>query len=199
ITAGDRTRIISAFSSLKNKEEGLSSSFNILKYSFGADLTPSDSLGPVEKSTNISKALARINEICTGTKTAVVLFSDGNQTIGEDYEFYGKQQKFPVYPVVLGDTTRYDDIAISQINANKYAFFKNKFPLEVFIAYDGKEKVSSELQVLVDGKLAYREMVSLSNISNTRIVSTLIEASTVGMKNIRVTIAPLPNEKNTVN
>src|SRR5690606_14413256 len=57
----------------------------------------------------------------------------------------------------------------------------------------------SELQVLVDGKLAYREMVSLSNISNTRIVSTLIEASTVGMKNIRVTIAPLPNEKNTVN
>ena len=199
IRAGDRTQVISAFSSLKNKEEGLSSSFNILKYSFGADLIHSDSLGPVEKSTNISKALARINEIFTGTKTAVVLFSDGNQTIGEDYEFYGKQQKFPVYPVVLGDTTRYDDIAISQINTNKYAYLKNKFPLEIFIAYDGKEKVSSELRILVDGKPVYKEKVSLSNISNTKIISAHIEAGTVGMKNIRAIIDPLPNEKNTVN
>ncbi|WP_251795724.1 MULTISPECIES: VWA domain-containing protein [unclassified Arenibacter] len=199
ITARDRAQVISSLSSIRNNTKGLSQSFNILNYSFGVDLTHSDSLGPVEKSTNISKALSRINEIFTGTKTAVVLFSDGNQTIGQDYEFYGKQQKFPIYPVVLGDTTRYDDITISQINANKYAFLKNKFPLEVFIAYEGKEEVSSELQVLVDGKLAYREMVALSNISNTKIISTHIEASTGGMKNIKVIIAPLPNEKNTVN
>jgi len=199
MTSEDKTQVISNFSSLRSTLESLSENFNILNYRFGADLSNSDSLSLTEKSTNISKALASLNEIFTGTNTAVVLFSDGNQTIGEDYEFYGKRQKFPIYPVALGDTTKYEDISISQINANRYAFLRNKFPLEVFISYDGKEKVSSELRVFVDNKLVYKEKVSLSNISNTKIVSTLIEASTVGIKNIKVIIAPLPKEKNKVN
>lgn len=199
MTSEDKAKVISDLSSLKNKMESSSESFNILNYRFGAELSNSDSLGFTEKSTNISKALAGLNEIFTGTNTAVLLFTDGNQTIGEDYEFYGKRQKFPIYPVVLGDTTKYDDISISQINANRYAFLKNKFPLEVFISYDGKEEVSSELQVFVDDKLVYKEKISLSNISNTKIVNTPIEASTVGIKNIKVIVPPLPNEKNTAN
>lgn len=199
MTSEDKAKVISDLSSLKNKMESSSESFNILNYRFGAELSNSDSLGFTEKSTNISKALAGLNEIFTGTNTAVVLFTDGNQTIGEDYEFYGKRQKFPIYPVVLGDTTKYDDISISQINANRYAFLKNKFPLEVFISYDGKEEVSSELQVFVDDKLVYKEKISLSNISNAKIVNTQIEASTVGIKNIKVIVPPLPNEKNTAN
>lgn len=199
MTSEDKTQVISDLSSLKNNVGSLSENFNILNYRFGADLSNSDSLSLTEKSTNISKALASLNEIFTGTNTAVVLFSDGNQTIGEDYEFYGKRQKFPIYPVVLGDTTKYEDIAISQINANRYAFLKNKFPLEVFISYDGKEKVSSELQVFMDDKLVYKEKVSFSNVSNTKIVSTQIEANSVGMKNIKVAVTPLPNEKNKVN
>lgn len=199
MTSEDKAKVISDLSSLKNKMESSSESFNILNYRFGAELSNSDSLGFTEKSTNISKALAGLNEIFTGTNTAVLLFTDGNQTIGEDYEFYGKRQKFPIYPVVLGDTTKYDDISISQINANRYAFLKNKFPLEVFISYDGKEEVSSELQVFVDDKLVYKEKISFSNISNTKIVNTQIEASTVGIKNIKVIVPPLPNEKNTAN
>ncbi|TQO36535.1 hypothetical protein GQ41_1113 [Arenibacter algicola] len=199
MTSEDKAKVISDLSSLKNKMESSSESFNILNYRFGAELSNSDSLGFTEKSTNISKALAGLNEIFTGTNTAVLLFTDGNQTIGEDYEFYGKRQKFPIYPVVLGDTTKYDDISISQINANRYAFLKNKFPLEVFISYDGKEEVSSELQVFVDDKLVYKEKISFSNISNAKIVNTQIEASTVGIKNIKVIVPPLPNEKNTAN
>ena len=199
MTSEDKAKVISDLSSLKNKMESSSESFNILNYRFGAELSNSDSLGFTEKSTNISKALAGLNEIFTGTNTAVLLFTDGNQTRGEDYEFYGKRQKFPIYPVVLGDTTKYDDISISQINANRYAFLKNKFPLEVFISYDGKEEVSSELQVFVDDKLVYKEKISFSNISNTKIVNTQIEASTVGIKNIKVIVPPLPNEKNTAN
>jgi hypothetical protein len=199
ITPVDKARAISNVSSLKNDAVTLSNSFNIIHYSFGEDLTDSDSLDLTENSTNISKALASLNEIFTGTNTAVVLFSDGNQTIGEDYEFYGQRQKFPVYPIVLGDTTKYDDLIISQVNANKYAFLKNRFPLEVFVSYNGKAEVSSDLQVFVEGKLVYQEKVSLSHSSNTKIISTQIEASSVGMKNIRVVIAPLPNEKNKVN
>ena len=174
-----KAQAISHFSFLKDKVESLSDNFNIFTYKFGGELSNSDTLGLTEKSTNISKALAGLNEIFTGTTTAVILLSDGNQTIGEDYEFYGKRQKLPIYPVVLGDTTKYDDLAISQINTNKYAFLKNKFPLEVFISYDGKEEVSPELKVFMDDNLVYKEKVALSNVSNTKIINTQIEANTV--------------------
>tara|TARA_R110000868_G_scaffold36074_3_gene128458 strand:+ start:7866 stop:9902 length:2037 start_codon:yes stop_codon:yes gene_type:complete len=195
----DRSEVITNLALFKNNASSLSEKFNIVNYNFGADLTDFDSLPFTEKSSNISKALSSLNEIYTGSNTAIILFTDGNQTIGEDYEFYGKRQKFPIYPIVLGDTTKYDDILIRQVNTNKYAFLKNKFPLEVFISYDGRNDISSELQILIDGKLAYKEKVSLSSKSNTKIVSTQLEASTVGIKNIKVIIAPLPNEKNKVN
>ena len=42
------------------------------------------------------------------------------------------QENTSVFPVVLGDTTTVLDLKINQINVNKYAFLKNKFPVEVF-------------------------------------------------------------------
>ncbi|MCM4152502.1 hypothetical protein DHD05_12940 [Arenibacter sp. N53] len=199
ITPEDKSQVISNLASLKNKASPLSEKFNIVNYNFGADLTDFDSLSLTEKSTNISKALSSLNEIYTGSNTAVVLFSDGNQTIGEDYEFYGKRQKFPIYPIVLGDTTKYDDILIRQVNTNKYAFLKNRFPVEVFISYEGQKDIDSELQILIDGKLTYKEKVSLTAKSNSKIINTQLEAGSVGIKNIKVIIAPLTNEKNKVN
>ncbi|WP_239986473.1 MULTISPECIES: VWA domain-containing protein [Arenibacter] len=198
ITTQDKSQVSANLTSLKNNDF-LSERFNIVNYNFGADLSLTNVLSLTEKSTDISKALSGLNEIYSGSNSAIVLFSDGNQTIGEDYEFYGKRQRFPIYPIVLGDTTKYDDLLIHQVNTNKYAFLKNKFPIEVFISYDGQEDISSELQILIDGKLTYKEKVSLSSLSNTKIISTQLEASTVGVKNIKVVIAPLPNEKNKVN
>lgn len=198
ISTQDKSQVSANLASLKNNDF-LSERFNIVNYNFGADLSLTDVLSLTEKSTDISKALSGLNEIYSGSNSAIVLFSDGNQTIGEDYEFYGKRQRFPIYPIVLGDTTKYDDLLIHQVNTNKYAFLKNKFPIEVFISYDGQEDISSELQILIDGKLTYKEKVSLSSLSNTKIISTQLEASTVGVKNIKVVIAPLPNEKNKVN
>ncbi|WP_246474157.1 VWA domain-containing protein [Arenibacter arenosicollis] len=199
ITPDDKSQIISNLSTLKNNTSTISEKFNIVNYNFGADLSDFDSLSHTERSTNISKALSSLNEIYTSSNTAVVLFSDGNQTIGEDYEFYGKRQNLPIYPIVLGDTTKYDDILIRQVNTNKYAFLKNKFPLEVFISYDGQKDINPELQILIDGKLSHKEKVSLSAKSNTKIINTQLEASSVGIKNIKVSVAPLPNEKNKVN
>jgi hypothetical protein len=40
-----------------------------------------------------------------------------------------------VFPVVLGDTTKLLDLKINQLNVNKYAFYRNKFPVEVFLQY----------------------------------------------------------------
>jgi hypothetical protein len=75
-----------------------------------------------------------------------ILLTDGNQTSGNDY-IYSFDETNKVFPIVLGDTTKIVDLKISQINVNKYAFFKNKFPVEVFLNYSGDKKLSADFTI----------------------------------------------------
>ncbi len=178
----------------------ISNRFNVKSYRFGNELREgNDSLSFQEKNTNISKALSSIADVYNNTNTAVVLVSDGNQTIGSDYGFQGNSMNFPVYPIVVGDTTRYRDLRIDQINVNKYAFLKNKYPIEVFVSYEGSGTISSVLRLAVNGKTVYRETLKLSNKNSTKVVTTLLEAASIGVKSLSVSLQPLENERNTAN
>ncbi|MCM4166238.1 hypothetical protein KCTC52924_03163 [Arenibacter antarcticus] len=199
IQAGDKTKITDILNSLKTLGTKFSERFNLVTFTFGSGLKEGDSLTMTESNTNISKALEGINSVYAKSSTAVVLFTDGNQTLGKDYEFYGKKQNLPIYPVVLGDTTAYEDIRISRVNSNRYAFLNSKFPLEIFISYEGRGNSTSELQILVNNIVVHREKVSLSADNNAKTINTQILANSVGIKNIHVLVGPLPNEKNVRN
>jgi hypothetical protein len=173
--------------------------FNLSEFTFGTALNTSDSLSFSEKATNIGRALSSLNEIYAGSNTVILMLSDGNQTLGEDYEFYAKRQKFPIYPLVIGDTTSYRDIRIDQVNTNKYAFLKNKYPVEIFVSYQGKNAASTVLTIAEDGQSLYRNQLEMNEIENSQIVSTVLDASTVGIKNITISLSPLENERNIAN
>lgn len=183
--------------------------FNLQGYGFGAKLIGGDAVNSIssmnrdstftKKNTNIAAALRALQDIYSATNSAILLLTDGNQTLGQDYEFYGKNQKFPIYPVAIGDTTRYDDVAISQVNANRYAFLKNKYPIEIYLSYNGKTDVRSALKVSVEGKTVFRENISFSDTDNSKTINTLLDASSVGVKNIVVSVDSLENERNTSN
>ena len=170
-----------------DQSEALKSHFVIHRYGFG------------DKNTNISEALSKMREIYSASNSAIVLLTDGNQTLGQDYEYYGKNQDYPIYPIAVGDTTRYDDIVISQVNANRYAFLKNKYPIEVYVSYNGKTDVRSVLTISVNGRRVFRDNLSFSDTYNTKVVNTLLDANSVGLKNIAVSVDSLSNERNTVN
>ncbi|MFK5973298.1 MAG: VWA domain-containing protein [Flavobacteriaceae bacterium] len=188
-------RILDSF----KKSTAITEQFTLDQYSFGTSLHNYDSLTFEAKNTNITAALASLNEVYGNTNTAIVLITDGNQTLGADYGFYGKDQKFPIYPIVIGDTTRYEDVRIDQVNANRYAFLKNKFPLEVYVSYEGEGSVESRVSISVDGKNKHRETVKLSKSDNIAIIKVLLDASSVGVKSIKVAVSPLENEKNKAN
>ncbi|PCJ97214.1 MAG: hypothetical protein COA50_06130 [Flavobacteriaceae bacterium] len=177
----------------------LSDKFKIAQYTFGSSLNSSDSLTLDEKRTNISEAIESINEIYNKTNTAIVLLTDGNQTIGKDYEFYGRTQKRAIFPIVLGDTTTYEDLRIGQVNSNKYAFLKNKYPVEVYITYDGTKSIATRVTIQVNGTSLFTEQIRLSPTAPTKRIQALLDAKTVGLKKINISVVPLTNEKNTLN
>lgn len=173
--------------------------FNVSKYIFGADMSASDSLSFKDENTNISKALVQLNAIYSNTKTAVVVLSDGNQTLGEDYGFLGNQLKYSTYPIAIGDTTRYEDVRINAVNSNKFAFLKNKYPIEIGVTYTGNSLIAATVTVAVNDKNVYRENIKLSRTDHIKTINTLLNAEKVGLQRIKVSVSPITNERNTKN
>ena len=179
--------------------DGLNKKFNLNLYKFGKAFGVFDSLDFSDKATDIGKSLKTLNTIYGNSESVVVLLSDGNNTLGEDYEYFGKKQKYPIFPMVLGDTTRYDDLKIAQVNTNKYAFLKNRFPVEVFVSYDGHDAVSTSLNMTLNGEKIHSQKLELSKKDNAASVTVLVNAASVGLKTLRISLDPLKNEKNTTN
>nr|WP_298998699.1 VWA domain-containing protein [uncultured Allomuricauda sp.] len=179
--------------------EALRERFSQFQFKFGSQMEESDSLSFQQENTNIAKALSKTNELFIKGNNTVVLFSDGNQTLGRDYEFLNLKNNVQVNSVVVGDTTTYQDISIGLVNTNAYAFLGNKFPVEAIIQYSGEQNVSKNLVINLDGKRVFQETVSFNPTENSKRINTLVEAESVGLKTLELQISPLENEKNVIN
>ena len=183
---------------LSNNKE-LKDKFNLELYTFGESLKPLDSLTFLEKQTNIYSAFNQLSQVYKQTISPTLLITDGNQTYGNDYQFISSTYKQPVYPIVLGDTLTYTDLKIKQLNVNKYAYLKNKFPVEVILVYNGNDNVNSNFVITKGNTTVYSKMVSFSKKDNSKVISFTLPANNTGVSNFKATIIPLENEKNTVN
>ncbi len=177
----------------------LNDKFNLSYYSFGSDFRESDSLSFDEKNTNISKALASVNELFKNQTAPTILITDGNQTLGIDYEFSSATFKNEIYPVILGDSIKYTDLKIEQLNTNRYAFLKNQFPVEVILNYSGTSPINSEFVVTQGASTAYRTNVSFSENESSKTLNFTLPANSVGLQKYTAQILPLADEKNKTN
>ena len=177
----------------------ISDRFNVASYKFGIGLEVLDSLSFDEKYSNFHKSLSALKNIYSREQTITLLLSDGNQTIGEDYSFFKSNESNAINTVVLGDTTLYKDISVGPILTNKYAFLKNKFPLETYISYQGKVTASATVLVRMDNKVVHREKVELNADVNLKTITIQVDADSVGTKNIRIEVTNLQDERNVNN
>ncbi len=173
--------------------------FSIHGFGFGNAVAQTDSIVFNQRNTDISKALSTANELFLNGTNAVVLITDGNQTLGRDYEYLNLGGNLSVNPVVVGDTTQYEDISVGLINTNTYAFLKNKFPVETTIRYQGSAAVSKTVTISINGNRVHQQRVELDALKNSQTLNTLVEAQSVGIKTIKVEVGILENEKNTTN
>jgi len=195
---GQVENVNSLINSLK-KNQALNDKFDLSFFSFGSDFSDSDSLTFSKKNTNISKALASVDELFKNEIAPTLLITDGNQTLGQDFGFYGSGLKNQVFPVILGDSTKYTDLKIELLNTNRYAFLKNQFPVETILVYSGTSTVNSQFIVKQGNSIIYKENLSFSSIENTRTVSFTIPSLAVGLQKYSAQILPLEDEKNTTN
>lgn len=184
--------------SIKQNEQ-LNDNFNLKFYTFGKSVNPTDTLSFNEKQSNIAKVFDRLSEVYNNSISPTLLITDGNQTYGYDYEFMTNRYKQAIFPIILGDTTTYTDIKIQQLNVNRYAYLKNKFPVEIIATYNGNATVNSQLKITSGNATVFSQPLSFSKSQNSQIVNLNLPANRVGVGSYRAEIVPLSNERNTVN
>ncbi len=172
--------------------------FEIQNYQFDSEFQTLEMLDFNGKQTNIDKVAKNLKSINKNKSFPTVLISDGNQTSGNDYA-YSFNVNNKVYPLVLGDTTTFLDIRINQLNVNKYAFQKNKFPVEVFLQYSGKKSVNANFNISQGKTILSTQTVSFSPSKKSAIVNVLLPANNVGLQIFKATISSREPEKNIYN
>ena len=193
----DETKNIVAFQEKLSNNSVINEKFDIQKFQFGENLQLQDSLSFSESETNIFEAITATNKLNSSKIAPIILLTDGNQTIGSDYEFLNSKQ--PIYPVVFGDTTTHADVKITQINANKYSFLGNQFPVEILLNYEGNENVTSVFTISSKGKSIFSKNVSFSDQKKSETISTTIASTEKGIHFYNAYLREIDNEKNTKN
>lgn len=192
---GEKENVLNLLNQLQQDEE-LTEAFSIETYSFGTNFTNADSLSFSASQSNLHQAFSNLQRLYKNKTAPVVFISDGNQTYGQDFTYSAKQLKQPIFPVVVGDTTQYEDLKIGQLNANRYAFLNNKFPVEVFVNYSGNSAISRRFEIKQGNQTLYSETISFSSNKTSAVINATLPANSVGVKTYSVAIQPLENEKN---
>ncbi|WP_409416664.1 hypothetical protein [Flavobacterium sp. PS2] len=198
ITAlNSKEKVLELYKKLTSNKD-LQDKYEIQSYQFDADFKQSEEFDFKGTQTNLDEIAKNLKSINKNVVFPTVVITDGNQTTGNDY-VYRFDRNNKVYPVIVGDTTTFLDLKINQLNVNKYAFYKNKFPVEVFLQYSGTKNINSDLSISQGGTVLAKERVSFSPSKKTATLNILLPADKVGVQIFKATISSSEKEKNTYN
>lgn len=181
-----------------SENNDLADKFDVQTFQFDSDFLPADTIDFKGKQSNIDIVAKNLKNIYKNQLYPTVLISDGNQTSGEDYVF-GFNPNNAVYPIAVGDTATYLDLRISQLNVNKYAFHKNKFPVEIFLNYSGNKSINATFKISQGNTILNQQTVGFSYSKKSATLTVLLPADKVGLQIFKATISSKEQEKNTYN
>ncbi|WP_413998396.1 hypothetical protein ACMDB5_11475 [Flavobacterium sp. W1B] len=176
----------------------LQEKFDIQSYQFDNEFQQSEKFDFKGTQSNLDAIAKDLKNINKNIIFPTVIITDGNQTSGNDY-VYAFDSNNKVFPIVLGDTIKQLDLKINQLNINKYAFYKNKFPVEVFLQYSGDKNIVADFSISQGNSILSKQNISFSASKKTAVVNVLLPAEKVGSQIFKATITSKEKEKNTYN
>lgn len=181
-----------------SENKDLQDKFNVQTYSFDTEFESATTFNFKGTQTNLDAVAKSLKSIHKSIIYPTVLITDGNQTEGNDY-VYSFDSTNKVYPLIVGDTTTFLDLKVNQLNVNKYAFHKNKFPVEVFLQYSGTKNTNANFTISQGNSVLTRQTISFSPSKKSAIVNVLLPADKVGLQIFKASITSKEQEKNIYN
>lgn len=182
---------------VKRIETELTEKYDIKYYTFGSEVVAALSDSFTMPQTNIGNLFEQIDIQYSNTNLgAVLLVSDGINNTGIDPIYASNHLTTPIVSLIIGDTTKHIDIAISKVTVNNKAFKNNQFPIRVLMSANMSGGQKTVLRLKKGDKVLEEKQIQ---IRNDRFSATHIffpNADSVGLQRYTVEIDPVENEMN---
>lgn len=184
----------------KKLTEQLGRKYKVKNLNFGSAVKQADSCDFKDKETDFSSLFNEIDNNYTNENIgALVLVSDGIYNKGANPVFLADKWPYPVYTLLLGDTTVVKDVLVHKVNHNQVAYIGNKFPVEVVVNASRLRSKSGKVSIVQNGVTLAEQtfLVSADNYNQT--FSFMLDAAKPGVQRYTVQISALEGEVNLVN
>jgi hypothetical protein len=168
-------------------------------FNFGEGITGSfhpDSLNYNRGETNLTSALKDISERFTGRRlAAVVIFSDGITTSGDNPLYMLDRLGAPVYTVLAGDTVPRKDLSIGDIQVNEIAYIGSEVPVRVLLRSTGYNGEETEVKLLHKGKILDARKIQVRADLPEQELFFSVKPTEAGQQAYEFQVKSLPGEK----
>ena len=190
---------------IEKLQDKLSNYFEVETHLFSDKLDAKDSFLLKGESTDIFNALQATDELHFNENLqSVILVSDGNSNIGNNFNYYNFTNPVEAYSLLVGDTNRFFDIEIGAIDYNPLAYLNEKTNVSVNVSADNA--VGSPIQLTLyemkgNGAAIKLQSQTIKPHSNSfsENQSFAIKMTQEGIHHYRIACECNPSEKNCAN
>ncbi len=158
--------------------------------------TPLDSIRADASATDLSSVFRVIRQTREHANTeAIVLYTDGAFTAGEDPIYPAQDLGVPVYVVGMGDSTEPRDVALTELFTNEVATVGAAQPVDVTVHYGGiKPGEHVTVQLLEEDKPIGDTTLELAQPTGDAAISFQYKPLSEGIKKLTARVSALPGE-----
>ena len=178
----------------------LKADFQVDELLFGQEVRDFDELNFTDQLTDLSSVLQYVGQRYYKRNVgAVLLFSDGIYNRGFEPSLMADRFAFPVHTVVLGDTMRYPDLMVKEVQYNKRVSLGATFPVRVSVGAIDCFGKKAELTLSEDGHIIAQQTFEVGSNRFSKEVDFMLEADAKGVRQIEVAISGIEDETLTIN
>jgi hypothetical protein len=169
-------------------------------YSFGDRVSKGLNGKFDQKQTDISSFFSEVEDrFFKRNVGAVILVTDGIYNKGSDPFYAAKNIPFPIYTIALGDTDLKKDIYIKQVRYNKRVYKGDKFPVEITVAMDKCEGLSTLLSISKGNNILLTKEMKSTTERYSQKITFLIESKEIGVQKYVISAGAIEGEASTLN
>ena len=173
--------------------------FDVSIYNFSDKLNEGFADSNLGLYTTIDLALSGVNDLYSNRNlSSVVIATDGLYNKGKN-PLYSEKFNFPIYSLILGDTTEQVDISIDKIEHNELAFLGNLLPVKIRIKSTSAKNKNFKLKIRQNDSIIFtKSFVSILNNEYFEIKEDFL-ANKIGMNKYSISVSEFANEQNVIN
>jgi hypothetical protein len=189
---------------ISDVQDILAQQYDVRYYTFGEKLTANGKTDFSEKYTDISSALADLQNTYQNLNVSgILLATDGIFNAGSNPVYVKNNLNVPYFVLALGDTTLKKDIRISRLQNNELVYLGDKFSIRCDVEAVFCNPASAKLsvtEITKPGSIVRGEQAIA--INTDAFLSTFefqIDAASPGIRHYRIAVQQLPGEVTTEN